>query len=137
MHVDHPRFFAFVPGPGNFISTMGDALASGFNVFAGTWLGGSAAASMELLVIEWLRNFCGMPETAGGLLTSGGSAANLIALVAARHNGARSDISRATVYYSDQTHSSIERARSLSLALNRRSAASWNPMIKCVSPWSR
>ena len=110
MHVDHPRFFAFVPGPGNFVSVMGDALASGFNVFAGTWLGGSAAASMELLVIEWLRKFCGMPESAGGLLTSGGSAANLIALVAARQHLAPSQISRATVYYSDQTHSSIERA---------------------------
>src|SRR5687768_4961285 len=48
LHVDHPRFFAFVPGPGNFVSTMADALASGFNVFNGTWLGGSAAAALEL-----------------------------------------------------------------------------------------
>lgn len=80
LHVDHPRFFAFVPGPGNFVSTMADALASGFNVFVGTWLGGSAAAAMELRVIEWLRRFCGLPETAGGLLTSGRSAANLIGL---------------------------------------------------------
>ncbi|MEP7248145.1 MAG: pyridoxal-dependent decarboxylase [Spartobacteria bacterium] len=110
LHLDHPRFFAFVPSPGNFVSTMADALASGFNVFAGTWLGGSAAASMELLVIEWLRRFCGMPETAGGLLTSGGSAANLIALVAARQSIGRADLARATVYYSDQTHSSVERA---------------------------
>ena len=110
LHVDHPRFFAFVPSPGNFVSTMADALASGFNVFAGTWLGGSAAASMELLVIEWMRSFCGMPETAGGLLVSGGSAANLIALVAARQTITRAEIPRATVYYSDQTHSSVERA---------------------------
>lgn len=110
LHLDHPRFFAFVPSPGNFVSTMADALASGFNVFAGTWLSGSAAASMELLVIEWMRRFCGMPETAGGLLTSGGSAANLIALVAARESISRAELSRATVYYSDQTHSSVERA---------------------------
>jgi aromatic-L-amino-acid decarboxylase len=61
LHLDHPRFFAFVPSPGNFVSTMADVLASGFNVFVGTWLSGSAAASMELLVIEWLRRFCGMP----------------------------------------------------------------------------
>ena len=110
LHVDHPRFFAFVPSPGNFVSTMADALASGFNVFVGTWLGGSAAASMELLVIEWLRRFCGLPESAGGLLTSGGSVANLIGLVAARQSISQTEISRATVYYSDQTHSSVERA---------------------------
>ena len=57
LHVDHPRFFAFVPGPGNFVSTMADALASGFNVFNGTWLGGSAAAALELTVIDWFRAF--------------------------------------------------------------------------------
>src|SRR6266478_3179552 len=44
LHVDHPRFFAFVPGPNNFVSTMADALAAGFNIFNGTWFGGSAAA---------------------------------------------------------------------------------------------
>lgn len=109
LHVDHPRFFAFVPGPGNFVSTMADALASGFNVFAGTWLGGSAAASMELLVIDWLRRFCGMPDGAGGLLVSGGSAANLTPFIAARHRLIAAQFSRATVYYSDQTHSSVER----------------------------
>src|SRR5207302_9361260 len=33
LHVDHTRFFAFVPGPNNFVSTMADALAAGFNIF--------------------------------------------------------------------------------------------------------
>ena len=36
MHLDHPRFFAFVPSPSNFVSVMAEALATGFNVFAGT-----------------------------------------------------------------------------------------------------
>src|SRR6476620_10716598 len=58
LHVDHPRFFAFVPGPNNFVSTMADALAAGFNIFNGTWLGGSAAAALELEVIEWLSRIC-------------------------------------------------------------------------------
>lgn len=110
LHVDHPRFFAFVPGPGNFVSTMADALASGFNVFNGTWLGGSAAAAVELTVIDWFRGFCGFPETAGGLFVSGGSAANLTALHAARVARLGDDIRRATIYFSDQTHYSVERA---------------------------
>ena len=33
MHLDHPRFFAFVPGSNNYISVLADALVSGFNVF--------------------------------------------------------------------------------------------------------
>lgn len=110
LHVDHPRFFAFVPGPGNFVSTMADALASGFNVFNGTWLGGSAAAAIELSVIDWFRRFCDFPESAGGLLVSGGSAANLTALHAARVATLGDDIRQATIYFSDQTHYSVERA---------------------------
>lgn len=108
--VDHPRFFAFVPGPGNFVSAMADTLASGFNVFNGTWMGGAAAAALELTVIDWLRQFCGLPETAGGLFVSGGSVANITALVAARHALLYDDVTGAVVYYSDQTHSSLERA---------------------------
>ena len=110
LHVDHPRFFAFVPGPGNYISTMADALASGFNVFNGTWLGGSAAAAVELTVIDWFRGFCGFPETAGGLFVSGGSAANLTALHAARATKLGDQIQNAVIYFSDQTHYSVERA---------------------------
>lgn len=110
LNVSHPRFFAFVPGPSNFISAMADVLASGFNVFNGTWLGGAAAAALELEVIEWLRGFCGMPDTAGGLFVSGGSVANMTALVAARHAILNDRTERATIYFSDQTHSSVERA---------------------------
>src|SRR2546423_9056369 len=75
LHVDHPRFFAFVPGPGNFVSTMADALVSGFNIFNGTWLGGSAPAAIELHVIDWFRRFWGFPETTRGLFVSGGCCA--------------------------------------------------------------
>jgi aromatic-L-amino-acid/L-tryptophan decarboxylase len=110
MNICHPRFFAFVPGPSNFVSVMADALASGFNVFNGSWLGGSSAAAMELAVIDWFRGWCGFPEGAGGLFVSGGSMANLTALVAARHTRLDDRTEGAVIYYSDQTHSSIDRA---------------------------
>jgi aromatic-L-amino-acid decarboxylase len=110
LHVDHPRFFAFVPGPNNFVSTMADALAAGFNVFNGTWFGGSAAAAVELSVIRWFSRICGLPQSAGGLFVTGGSMANLTALVAARHALLQDRIDGATVYFSDQTHSSVEKA---------------------------
>ena len=110
LHVDHPRFFAFVPGPNNFISTMADAMSAGFNIFNGTWFGGSAAAAVELGVVRWLARTCGFPETAGGLFVSGGSMANLTGLVAARNALLQDRIDGATVYFSDQTHSSVQRA---------------------------
>lgn len=110
LNLCHPRFFAFVPGPSNFVGVMADTLASGFNVFNGSWLGGSAAAALELAVIDWFRTWCGFPEEAGGLFVSGGSMANLTALVAARHTKLADRTEGAVIYYSDQTHSSVDRA---------------------------
>jgi glutamate/tyrosine decarboxylase-like PLP-dependent enzyme len=109
MHLDHPRFFAFVPSPSNYISVMADALAAGFNVFAGTWLEASGPAQVEVVTTDWLRQACGLPEGAGGLFVSGGSMANITALAVARHVKLEDRIEQAVVYCSDQTHSSIER----------------------------
>jgi glutamate/tyrosine decarboxylase-like PLP-dependent enzyme len=110
MRVDHPRFFGFVPSPNNFIGVLGDALAAGFNVFSGTWMSGAAAAQIELVVIDWLRDLCGLPPSTGGLFTSGGSMANVTALAAARHAMLDDDVSEAVAYCSDQTHTSVDRA---------------------------
>jgi aromatic-L-amino-acid decarboxylase len=110
MNVGHPRHLAFVPVPSNFVSVMADTLASGFNIFSGSWLAGSGSVALELAVIDWLRQWCGLPESAGGLFVSGGSIANLTAVVAARHAKLNDRIEGAVVYYSDQTHSSVERA---------------------------
>jgi aromatic-L-amino-acid decarboxylase len=107
--IDHPRFFAFVPSPSNYISVLADAIASGYNVFAGTWLEGSGAIAAELALIDFLRRECGLPDTAGGLFVSGGSMANITALVAARQEKLGDDISQGVAYCSSQTHSSIER----------------------------
>lgn len=104
---DHPRFYAFVPSPTNFVSVVGDFLMSGHNVFAGHWLASSAATQIELTVIDWLRQACALPEGAGGILVSGGSMANLSAIVAAREAKLGGHDMRAVVYCSDQTHSSM------------------------------
>jgi len=109
-NVQHPRFFAFIPGPSNFVSVMADALAAGFNPFAGNWLEGSGTSQIELVAIDWLREMCGLPETAGGLFVSGGSMANLTALMTARQAKLDNRSENAVVYFSDQTHSSIEKA---------------------------
>jgi glutamate/tyrosine decarboxylase-like PLP-dependent enzyme len=106
-HADHPRFYAFVPSPTNFVSVVGDFLMSGHNIFAGHWLASSAASQIELTVLEWLRDACGLPATGGGILVSGGSMANLSAIVAARETRLGGHDMQAVVYCSDQTHSSM------------------------------
>ena len=60
------------------------------------------------MVIDWFRRWVGYPDSAGGLLTSGGSAASLDAFVAAREAAGHPE--RATVYMSDQSHSAQIRA---------------------------
>jgi glutamate/tyrosine decarboxylase-like PLP-dependent enzyme len=94
---------------------MADALASGMNVFAGTWLEASGPAQVELVVIEWLRRACGLPGGSGGLFVSGGSMANITALAVARARmlASRADRDAAVVYCSDQTHSSVARGLAL------------------------
>jgi glutamate/tyrosine decarboxylase-like PLP-dependent enzyme len=110
LHVNHPRFFAFVPLPGNYISVLADALAAGFAVFSGTWMAGSGPAEVELVAVDWLREICGLPRGARGLFLSGGSMANLTALAAARHARLGSEWADAVVYGSDQLHASVDRA---------------------------
>jgi aromatic-L-amino-acid decarboxylase len=106
--VDHPRFFAFVPSAPTWPGVIGDFLAAGFNTFQGTWLGAGAPSQVELVVIDWIRDWIGYPESAGGLFTSGGSAAILDAFVAAREKAGAPD--RPAIFLSDQTHSAVERA---------------------------
>ena len=110
-HGDHPRFFARIPGPSNPVGVLADALASGLNVFVGSWTGGSGPATVELVTLDWLRGLCGLPEGTEGAFTSGGSVATLNALAAARaHLLSPGEQERASVYISDQTHASVSRA---------------------------
>lgn len=105
---DHPRFYAFVPSPTNFVSVIGDLLISGHNLFAGHWMAASAAGQIEINVIDWLNQLVGFPaKEGGGILVSGGSMANLSAIATAREARLGGPNEKAIVYCSDQTHSSM------------------------------
>jgi glutamate/tyrosine decarboxylase-like PLP-dependent enzyme len=110
IHLDHPRFFAFIPSAPNFVSILADALAAGTNVFAGTWLESSGPSQVELLVIDWFKQMLRLPAQAAGLLVSGGSVANLTALAVARQVLLDEKTAGARVYASDQTHACVDRA---------------------------
>ncbi|WP_439152075.1 pyridoxal phosphate-dependent decarboxylase family protein [Winogradskyella sp.] len=105
--VSHPKSYSFVPGPSNFISVMADTLATGFNIFSGGWAASPAATELEIVTINWLLKLFKFPnKKGGGIFTSGGSMANLTALVTARRQKCGDDFSKAIVYMSNQTHSS-------------------------------
>ena len=109
----HPRFLGYVPSIPTFPSVLGDWLATGYNIFAGVWPIASGPNEIELVVLDWFRQWLGMPNGTSGLLTSGGSTATLMAVVAARHARAGEDASilpRLTLYTSTQAHSAVARA---------------------------
>lgn len=109
--LSHPKNYSFVPGPSNYVSVLADTLATGYNIFSGGWVNAPAAAELEIVTINWLLNMFKLPtKKGGGIFTSGGSMANLTALVTARRQKCGDDFSRAIIYLSDQTHSSNVKA---------------------------
>ncbi len=112
--MSHPQSYSFVPGPSNYISVMSDTLATGFNIFSGGWVGSPAAATIEIVTINWLLKLFNFPvKKGGGIFTSGGSMANLTALATARKVKCGEDFSKAIIYLSDQAHSSNIKAISI------------------------
>jgi len=109
----HPGFVAYVPSCPTYPAVLGDWLTTGYNFFGGAWNVGAGPSEVELVVLEWFREWLGMPKGASGLLTGGGSGANLTAMVAARHAAVGEDatkLAKLTIYLSDHTHSSVVRA---------------------------
>ncbi len=79
----HPRFWSWVEGGGTPFGMLADMLASGMN--ANLAIGNHSPVYVERQVLDWSKELFGFPETAGGILTSGGSMANITALVVARN----------------------------------------------------
>jgi aromatic-L-amino-acid decarboxylase len=109
----HPRMFGYVQSPGTPLAALADFLASTLNSNLTAWRSAPAAVELEHLTIDWIRQILGFDAKAGGLLTSGGSMANLSALVTARtahgHSGGRG----LRIYASRETHFSIAKAAGL------------------------
>jgi glutamate/tyrosine decarboxylase-like PLP-dependent enzyme len=114
----HPRFWGWVIGTGTPLGALADFLAAVFNPNNG---GGEDIANyLELQVIDWLKEALGYPSDASGLLVSGASESNLVALTVARHVMAGWDVRahgvnppgapRLMFYASTEIHSCIPRA---------------------------
>jgi glutamate/tyrosine decarboxylase-like PLP-dependent enzyme len=118
-HNGHPRFFGYVASPATAIGAYADLIASALNANITCWRSGPAGTEIEQLVVKWLGSLIRYDDNAKGLLTSGGSMANTIAmLIASRHKGgveaARKGLWNAgppmTIYASTEVHMSIPKA---------------------------
>jgi aromatic-L-amino-acid decarboxylase len=111
---DHPRFFAYIPGAGTWPAALADLVASATNIDTGEWREASGPSQVELTVLRWFAEWIGYPPDAGGVLVSGGSAANMQALAVAREALVGPMNERVVVYVGDAAHSSVARgARAL------------------------
>jgi len=115
----HPRFWGWVLGAGNLPGMLGQWMAASMN--ANVFAGDQGPVHLERQVLGWFRDWFGFPAGSSGLLTGGGSMANLLALAVARHGATGGRIKnegpRAAVglriYASDATHNSIVKAAQL------------------------
>lgn len=107
-----PGHLGYIPGGGIYASALGDYLADISNKYAGLRYASPGAVVMENHLIDWTRKLINYPITALGNLTSGGSIANLIAIITARDARAISGekINKSVIYLSGQTHHCIQKA---------------------------
>jgi len=115
----HPRFFGYVASPATPAGAYADLIASALNSNVTSWRSGPAATEIERTVVRWLGSLIGYDENARGLIFSGGSMANLTALMIAQRAKAGRETSRQglwharapmTIYASEQVHMSIPKA---------------------------
>ena len=117
-HNGHPRFFGYVASPSTPIGAYADLIASALNANITCWRSGPAGTEIEQLVVRWLGALIRYDDNAKGLLTSGGSMANMIALLIASRR-ANAEASQKglwnagppmTIYASEEVHMSIPKA---------------------------
>jgi aromatic-L-amino-acid decarboxylase len=105
-----PGYLAYIPGGGLFQAALADFIALATNRYSTVWLAAPGLVQLEENVVQWFCEVLGLPTGAGGLLTSGGSMANLIALVAARRDRLPPDFLSGVLYTSSQAHHSVAKA---------------------------
>ena len=117
-HWNHPGFLAYFSSNGSEPGILGELLAAGLSVNAMLWHTSPAATELELRACDWLRKLLGLPDDFQGHINDTASVSTFLALAAARDTKTERDVRHdglaggppMTVYGSDQTHSSIDKA---------------------------
>ena len=106
-----PGFMGYVPGGGLTHAGLADLISDTLNRYIGVTAVAPALSQIEASVVRWFCEIVGYPAaTAGGFLTSGGSLANLSAVVTARTHCLGETFHKGVIYTSDQSHHCVEKA---------------------------
>lgn len=105
-----PGYLAYIPGGGLFQSAVADMVAAAVNRYVTVWVAAPGLAQIEATVVRWFCDMVGYPDSAGGFLSSGGSIANLAAIVTARSERLGESFLDGTFYAADQIHHSVAKA---------------------------
>ena len=114
-HWQHPSWFAYFPGNNSPPSILAEMLTAGIGTICMVWQTSPAAAELEEIVLDWLRQMLGLPEGMAGVIQDTASTATLVALLSAREKvtnfkaNMRGIQNTLTVYASEEAHSSIEK----------------------------
>lgn len=102
----------YIPGGGIYPSAWGDFLADITNCYSGVSFASPGGVKMERLLVQWMAGLVGYPQGSGGDLTSGGSMANLTAIIAARETmGIRArQVDSSCIYTTSDSHHCIDKA---------------------------
>lgn len=110
--VDHPRHLAFVPAAPTRAAVLFDLVTSAASIHGAYWMTGAGGIFCENRAMEWLVSLTGLPKNAFGVFTSGGTAANLSAIVAAREawraKNEENNALKALLITSHGAHSSVK-----------------------------
>ncbi|MDX1604076.1 MAG: aminotransferase class V-fold PLP-dependent enzyme [Salinimicrobium sediminis] len=110
--IDHPRHLAFVPAAPTRAAIMFDLVTSASSIHGAYWMEGAGGIFCENQAMKWLVSLTGLPKDSFGVFTSGGTAANLSAMVTAREAWRKRDTGnigvRALLLTSNGAHSSIQ-----------------------------
>jgi aromatic-L-amino-acid decarboxylase len=123
-HWNHPRFHAYFSVSASPEGILGELLASALNTNGMLWKSCPANVELEVAVMNWLRQWLGLPETFFGMIHDTASLSTLHAIAAARalaqpeqrQEGAQPGY---TIYCSEHAHSSVEKG-ALSLGIGQR-----------------
>jgi len=112
----HPSYYAWVQGTGTPMGAFADLLAGMMN--ANVTIGDQSAMYVDKQVINWCKQLMNYPAKGSGMLVSGGSIANITALIVARNTviansktkGVYVAEGKLTAYCSSETHNCINKA---------------------------
>ena len=118
-HFQHPAFFGYFPANAELSSVLGDYLSTGLGALGLSWQAAPALTELEEVVVDWMRQLVGLPDTFKGVIQDTASTSSLVALICAREAASGFSLARGglagleaplVVYGSAQAHSSVDKA---------------------------